>query len=76
MDLTGANRSVPPLPEGFTAKGIVALVFSALSAVLGMCVIGWYGSMPIVSGSKEEGAAGVEKVATAAEVDAAALKDL
>ena len=61
------------MPEGFTAKGIVALVFSALSAVLGMVVIGWYGSMPIVSGGKEEE---TEKVATGAEVDAAALKDL
>jgi len=42
------------LPAGFEAKGIVALVFSALSAVLGMCVIGWYGSMPIVGGEKKE----------------------
>jgi len=38
-----------------------------------MVVIGWYGSMPIVSGGKEEE---TEKVATGAEVDAAALKDL
>ena len=54
LDLTGANTSPAPLPAGFTAKGIVALVFSALSAILGMVVIGWYGSMPIVSGGKEE----------------------
>lgn len=46
-DLTGENKSVPPLPAGFTARGIVALVFSCISAILGMAVISWYGSMPI-----------------------------
>lgn len=51
LDLTGANVSVKPLPNGFTAKGIVALVFSAISGILGMCVIGWYGRLPI-SGSE------------------------
>jgi hypothetical protein len=30
---------VPPLPSGFTAKGIVALVFSVVAAVLGMASI-------------------------------------
>jgi len=47
LDLTGANVSVKPLPAGFEAKGIVALVFSAASAVVGMGVIAWYGSLPI-----------------------------
>jgi len=47
LDLTGANVSVKPLPKGFEAKGIVALVFSAVSAVVGMAVISWYGSLPI-----------------------------
>ena len=47
LDLTGANVSVKPLPAGFEAKGIVALVFSAVSAVLGMAVIAWYGSLPM-----------------------------
>jgi len=41
MDLTGENMSPPPLPSGFTARGIVALVFSCLSAFLGMGVITW-----------------------------------
>lgn len=45
--MTGANVSVRPLPNGFTAKGVVALVFSAVSAVMGMVVIGWYGSLPM-----------------------------
>ena len=41
LDLKGANKPPPPLPEGFTARGIVALVFSILSALVGMGVIAW-----------------------------------
>jgi iron transport multicopper oxidase len=41
FDLTGENKSIPPLPAGFTAKGIVALVFSCVAAFLGLAVIGW-----------------------------------
>ena len=44
FDLTGAEKSPPPLPDGFTARGIVALVFSVLSAFLGIAVIAWYGA--------------------------------
>lgn len=40
-DLDGQNASVAPLPSGFTARGIVALVFSCVSAFLGMAVIAW-----------------------------------
>lgn len=40
-DLKGQNKSVAPLPSGFTARGIVALVFSCISAILGMAVIAW-----------------------------------
>lgn len=40
-DLSGENTSVPPLPAGFTARGIVALVFSCISAFLGMAAIAW-----------------------------------
>ncbi|KAI9721852.1 MAG: hypothetical protein M1812_002188, partial [Candelaria pacifica] len=43
LDLTGANKPPAPLPAGFTAKGIVALVFSILSAFIGIAVIAWYG---------------------------------
>lgn len=42
-DLKGENLPPAPMPSGFTARGIVALIFSCLSAVLGMAVIGWYG---------------------------------
>ena len=41
-DLTGANTSVSPLPAGFTARGIVALVFSCIAALLGLISIVWY----------------------------------
>jgi iron transport multicopper oxidase len=39
FDLTGQNTDVPPLPDGFTPRGIVALVFSCLAAILGMASI-------------------------------------
>lgn len=41
FNLDGQNKSVAPLPSGFTAKGIVALVFSCISAFIGMGVIAW-----------------------------------
>ncbi|KAK5703725.1 hypothetical protein LTR97_002738 [Elasticomyces elasticus] len=47
LDLKGQNESVPPLATGFTARGYVALVFSCISAVLGMAVIAWYGAAPL-----------------------------
>lgn len=47
LDLSGENKSPGELPAGFTARGIVALVFSCISAFLGMGVIGWYGLKPI-----------------------------
>ncbi|CEL02165.1 Putative Multicopper oxidase [Aspergillus calidoustus] len=46
-DLTGENRAVAPLPAGFTARGIVALVFSCVAAFLGLASIVWYGVAPI-----------------------------
>ena len=42
LDLTGVPEPPGPLPEGFTPKGIVALVFSILTAFLGIAVISWY----------------------------------
>lgn len=47
LDLQGENKSPAELPAGFTARGVVALVFSCLSAFLGMGVIGWYGLQPV-----------------------------
>ena len=49
LDLTGENRSPGVIPAGFETKGIVALVFSCVSAFLGMGVITWYGMRPVKS---------------------------
>lgn len=38
-DLSGQNESPKPLPSGFTTKGYVAMVFSVISAFLGMAAI-------------------------------------
>ncbi len=43
LNLEGAHVSPAPLPEGFTARGIVALVFSILAALLGLAAVAWYG---------------------------------
>ena len=52
LDLTGENKAVEPLPAGFTARGIVALVFSCIAAFCGMGVIIWYGRAPIAPGQQ------------------------
>jgi len=41
LDLQGQNKSPAPLPAGFEPRGIVALVFSCISAILGMVAIAW-----------------------------------
>jgi iron transport multicopper oxidase len=41
LDLTGQNVAPDPLPDGFTPRGIVALTFSCVSALLGLAVISW-----------------------------------
>ncbi|KAF1835885.1 hypothetical protein BDW02DRAFT_267828 [Decorospora gaudefroyi] len=46
-DLRGANVAPGRIPDGFTARGIVALVFSCISALVGLAVIGWYGFKPV-----------------------------
>lgn len=53
-DMTGLALAPAPLPAGFTPRGIVALVFSCISAFLGMAVIGWYGAVPISRKGEEE----------------------
>jgi len=46
-DLEGENTSVAPLPAGFTARGVVALVFSCVAAFMGLGFIVWYGVAPL-----------------------------
>jgi len=43
LDLKGQNSQVGWLPEGFTARGVVALVFSCVSAVMGVAFLVVYG---------------------------------
>ncbi|PQE24793.1 multicopper oxidase protein [Rutstroemia sp. NJR-2017a BVV2] len=53
LDLTGANLAPGPLPKGFTPKGIVAMVFSCLAALLGLATISWYGLAEMGDADKE-----------------------
>ncbi|KAH6889659.1 Cupredoxin [Thelonectria olida] len=43
LDLSGENKPPPPLPAGFTFKGIVALLFSTAMGILGIWVVASYG---------------------------------
>ncbi|KAK4960852.1 hypothetical protein LTR66_012835 [Elasticomyces elasticus] len=43
LNTEGMNVSPKPLPDGFTARGIMALVFSCIAGLLGCAVIVWYG---------------------------------
>lgn len=42
LNLKGATQPPARLPAGFTSRGIVALVFSCMSAFIGMAIISWY----------------------------------
>jgi iron transport multicopper oxidase len=42
LDLSGANVAPKPLPAGFTPRGIVAMTFSCVAALLGLATIVWY----------------------------------
>lgn len=47
LDITGQNVQKATIPGGMTARGIVALVFSCISAFVGMFAICWYGMADI-----------------------------
>ncbi|KAJ5710499.1 hypothetical protein N7488_004655 [Penicillium malachiteum] len=51
--MTGQNKQLDWLPAGFTAKGIVAMVFSCVSAFLRMAFITVYGLSGIQSKKQE-----------------------
>ncbi|KAJ5946827.1 hypothetical protein N7454_003666 [Penicillium verhagenii] len=57
LDLAGQNKQVAWLPAGFTARGIVAMVFSCVSAFMGMAVISIYGASGIQSKKRQPGPA-------------------
>ncbi|KAH8677280.1 Cupredoxin, partial [Xylariales sp. PMI_506] len=46
LDLSGENTPPAPLPDGFTARGKVALAFSCLVGLIGVGVVAWYGLAP------------------------------
>lgn len=54
-DLTGQNVQPGWIPDGFTTRGIVAMVFTVLSAVLGMGSIVLYGLSDLKFASKSNG---------------------
>ena len=41
LDLRGENRPPPPLPDGFTGKGYIAMIASCASAFIGLTTIAW-----------------------------------
>jgi iron transport multicopper oxidase len=43
LNLEGATVAPPPLPAGFTTRGIIALLFSVFAAILGMAAVARYG---------------------------------
>ncbi|KAK9464750.1 Cupredoxin [Lipomyces arxii] len=53
LDLTGEPLQQKPLPNGFTARGIVAMVFSCVSAFLGMGFIAYYGMSELKTTERE-----------------------
>lgn len=71
LDLTGEPAPPARLPDGFTARGIVALVFSCLAGVLGVAVVAWYGLVGD-PGTGEEAAAAVGNGAAGAGAGAGA----
>lgn len=60
LNLGGAYTSPAPLPEGFTARGIVALIFSVIAAMLGIAAVAWYGVGELAE--KNEGGSVVQQV--------------
>ncbi|RDA85353.1 hypothetical protein CP532_1260 [Ophiocordyceps camponoti-leonardi (nom. inval.)] len=43
LDLTGQNEPPARLPEGFTPRGVAALVLSCVAGLVGVAVVAWYG---------------------------------
>jgi iron transport multicopper oxidase len=62
LDLTGENTQLPPLPSGFTPRGIVALVFSCIAGILGCVVIVWYGLGEVGSVARQKEKRAVERL--------------
>lgn len=46
MDLKGEPAPPTALPEGFTTKGVIALIISSLNGLVMVAAIAWYGLQP------------------------------
>ncbi|KAK3392343.1 Cupredoxin [Sordaria brevicollis] len=55
LDLKGEPKPPGNLPKGFTRGGVVALVMSCLSGVMGVGVVGWYGFLEPVETKRGAG---------------------
>lgn len=58
FDLKGQLSPPRPLPAGFTSRGVIALVFSIISGMLGTVVIIWYAYGDLADDSEVQGANG------------------
>ena len=67
FNLKGEPAPPAALPEGFTTKGVVAIVTSALNALIMVAAIAWYGLYQV--GGKESGASGANDSNDASGVD-------
>lgn len=54
LDLTGENIQEKSIPEGFTKKGIIAMVFSCIAGILGLVTISLYGMMDMTPEQETE----------------------
>lgn len=61
FNLKGENVQPKDLPAGFTARGIVALVFSCIAGILGCITIGVYGMADIPNADSPEALTMFEK---------------
>ncbi|KAJ5362052.1 Multicopper oxidase type 2 [Penicillium brevicompactum] len=75
LDLKGQNTPPGFIPGGFTTRGIVALVFSCVCAVLGMVSISIYGVSDLRFTMAESGLGGGAAVTTERGASAAEYRD-
>ncbi|KAL5615257.1 hypothetical protein BROUX41_005311 [Berkeleyomyces rouxiae] len=70
LDLAGERKAPRALPEGFTAKGWVALAFCTMIGIAGMGVVVWYGvSEPLEHKVGHDGSATERGYATISRYD-------
>ncbi|KAI5468123.1 Cupredoxin [Mariannaea sp. PMI_226] len=74
LDLSGENSPPPPLPAGFTLKGIFAMLFSTSMGIVGIWVVASYGlRKPRVVQQKVDASAEREPLLAASDGSARAI---